>query len=224
LEEENRKRISYIAKHYDSPEEAEWYRRATPASSIKQWIQDRELSIVTSYLDPSDFPGSRPKVLDIGCSSGRYTTALLNKGFDVVGIDTAAIPLSYAVKWAPEASFIRASALDLPFEREGFDVVICIGLLHHFNDEVVQKALMQIAEVTKPKGSFVFNLRNKRNPVLWYLYRKLDSIEFTVKTRTVSQMARIMEGCGFTIIRKKSLLLPITSVDPFPVLMAEKSI
>ena len=225
MEEENRRGVSSIAKVYDSPEDAEHYFRRSSPSSLWDWVRDKQLAIAVSYIDSyldSLTYDRNMQALDIGCNSGRYTKALLQnaEGLNAVGVDTANIPLTYALKWVPQANFIQASAIDLPFKSESFDIIVCIELLHHFTDKVVVKALKQIAGVLKPGGFFIFDLKNKLNPVMWYRYRRKDSIELTLKTRTISQIIRLVEANGFKVIKRKGI--PPIPLAPFVVLCATK--
>ena len=218
----NKERISNIARVYDSLAEAQRYFRRTPPSGLWDWVRDRQLSIANSYINSSFFTvNGKTTALDIGCNSGRYTKALQEKGIEAVGIDTASIPLSCASSWVPQASFVRASVLSLPFERKTFNYVICIELLHHFTDEVIKEALREITRVIKPGGILIFDLKNRWNPVMRYIYRRDDKIRFTLKTRSVSRMISLVEANGFKVIKKRGIP-PIPFLAPFVVLCAVK--
>lgn len=219
---DDNQRVLNIAKKYDSIADAERYLRKSPPTSLWDRIRDWQLSIVLAHLGIDSFPSPRPRGLDIGCSSGRYSAALMAKGISVIGIDTAAIPLGYAAKRIREASFFRASAIDLPFEKESFDLVICIELLHHFSDDVLEKGFREISRITKPGGTFVFDLKNSLNPIMWYRYQREDSVSLTLKVRTIHQMVEIAERNGFEVILKKGILFPITYFAPFVILFARK--
>ena len=146
---------------------------------------------------------------------------LVNNGIDAVGIDTGINLLKYASERI-DAKFIRASVTDLPFKKESFDLVICIELLHHFEDEVLEKVLGEISGVIKPEGVFVFDVKNKSNPYLWHRYKKRDRVEFTLKARTTKQMAKLVKKHDFEVIKKKGILFPITLFAPFVVVFGRK--
>ena len=141
---------------------------------------------------------------------------------DAVGIDTVIIPLKYACERV-DATFIRASATNLPFKKKSFDLVICIELLHHFEDEVLERVLEEISAVIKAGGYFIFDVKNKMNPIMWYKYKKEDSVEFTLKARTIREMTKHIEKYGFEVIKKKGILFPITLFAPYVVVFARKS-
>jgi SAM-dependent methyltransferase len=51
-------------------------------------------------------------VVDLGCGSGIWARALLDAGFEVLGVDLSADLLAIARERAPEARFVQASVLD----------------------------------------------------------------------------------------------------------------
>jgi SAM-dependent methyltransferase len=214
-------RILHIAKGYNNISSAERYFYCKKSKNMRDRISHKQFLTVFSNLDCNDFPRNKPLALDIGCSSGRYMVGLKNKGFDAIGLDTAIIPLKYASERVDE-KFIRASATDLPFKKDSFDLVICIELLHHFEDKVLEKVLEEIRDIIKSGGIFVFDVKNKMNPVMWYKYKKENSIEFTLKARANREMTKIVEKYGFEVIKKKGILFPITLFAPYVVVFGRK--
>lgn len=214
-------KISHIAKAYDNINAAERFSRNRPPASMFDKIRDEEFQTTFSNLNFDELLSNRPKALDIGIGGGRYIRYLTNSGIETVEIDTGVNPLKYASERV-DAKFIRASATDLSFKKDCFDLVICIELLHHFEDEVLERALEEISSVIKPGGIFVFDVKNKINPVLWYKYKKENSVEFTLKARTTKQMRKLVERHSFEVIKKKGILFPITLFAPFVIVFARR--
>jgi ubiquinone/menaquinone biosynthesis C-methylase UbiE len=74
-----------------------------------------------------EFAGKR--VLEIGCGDGRLTWKYARAARRVTGIDTEGAALRYASIDRPSdleaaVSFARASATNLPFPRETFDLAL----------------------------------------------------------------------------------------------------
>ena len=52
------------------------------------------------------------RVVDVGCGAGVLTSALVDAGFDVTGVDSSADLLAIAAASVPGASFMNASIYD----------------------------------------------------------------------------------------------------------------
>lgn len=221
LKDDDKKKVLNIIKHYDNIEHAERFFRCGTPSNISDRIRDKEFQTVFSNLDFNALPSKKTIAMDIGVGGGRYIMYLVNRDIRAVGIDTGINPLKYASKRI-DARFIRASVTDLPFKEETFDLIICIELLHHFSDAVLERVLTQISRVTKAEGIFVFDLKNEFNLPLWYRYKKRDTAEFPKKVRTIHKMEKLVKTAGFEIIKKKGIFFPITLFAPFVVVFARK--
>lgn len=114
-----------------------------------------------------DFPLSELSgklVFDAGCGTGRYSEVALKNGATVIGAD-----LSYSIDVAfnnmrkyPNAHFIQADLMNLPFYENTFDFILSFGVLHHTPD--AKKVFQSIAKLLKTSGKmsiFVYSSYNK---------------------------------------------------------------
>jgi SAM-dependent methyltransferase len=104
-------------------------------------------------LAPLIRPGMR--ILDVGCGGGQFALRLADHFADleIVGIDRSPDQVARARARASgraELSFVEASALDLPFAADAFDLVYSIGSIKHWPDPLL--GLRECARVTKPGG------------------------------------------------------------------------
>ena len=74
------------------------------------------------------------RVLDIGCGTGNYTTALQTRGLAMHGLDRSGLMLRTAHAKSRDLMLIGGDAAALPFADEGFAGAICTMALHHFTD------------------------------------------------------------------------------------------
>jgi len=106
-----------------------------------------------------------PKILDIGCGTGRVAISMaknLKNGGQVHGIDIFDRSLSNNALGTvrrnarledvdKKTTFQQGSALDLPFEDNAFDVVNISYVIHEIRDK--PRVLREIARVLKPDGT-----------------------------------------------------------------------
>ena len=129
-------------------------------------------NIGNEYFDIVDFSkfDGHSSALDVGCGSGRWSIYLSSKFTNVYAMDPSKAIYAAAnlTKDIPGIHLIKASAENIPFEDETFDLVISLGVLHHIPD--TQKALNSIVKKV-----------NKGGQCLIYLYYALDNRSFFYK-------------------------------------------
>lgn len=98
--------------------------------------------------------GHAERALDIGCGDGRLTAEL--RAGDVVAADVSAVALRRAEarlggEAARQIEFVRVEPDEpLPFDDNGFDLVLCAETLEHVRD--VQLLLSEARRVLRPRG------------------------------------------------------------------------
>ncbi|MBO9729625.1 MAG: class I SAM-dependent methyltransferase [Chitinophaga sp.] len=100
------------------------------------------------------------RVLDAGCGGGRNLIYFLGNGYEVYGIDpnpnavSAVKQLSQTLSHTnSEENFVVASAEDLPFEDNYFDLVISSAVLHFAsNPDHFDNMIHSMWRVLKPGG------------------------------------------------------------------------
>ncbi len=101
------------------------------------------------------------KVLDVGCGDGSLTYLLARRDTIVVGVDNEELGLDFArdnlKKIDPhnklQYSFAQASAYELPFEPNSFDVVVSCEVIEHLREP--ERMLAECKRVLRPGGKLV---------------------------------------------------------------------
>jgi ubiquinone/menaquinone biosynthesis C-methylase UbiE len=106
-------------------------------------------------------------VAEIGCGPGRGTMYLTATVVDVTAVDISATSLARARKRAPNADFVRATTMALPFCNDCFDVVISDGVIHHTPD--ARAAFRESVRVLRPGGYLYLGIYNRRRHY-YYIY------------------------------------------------------
>ncbi len=106
---------------------------------------------------------SGKKILDAGCGTGEFATALALQGAKVKGIDLSNASVAKARAFAGKmhaknVEFDRADLFEFsPTER--FDIVFSLGVLHH--TESAKKSFEKIVSFCRPGGFACVGLYNK---------------------------------------------------------------
>ncbi|HUA32767.1 MAG TPA: class I SAM-dependent methyltransferase [Candidatus Binataceae bacterium] len=90
-------------------------------------------------------------VLEVGCGTGYWISALRDLTRRIVGLDYSREMLRAAREKNPATPFVRGTATALPFRRESFDLIFCINALHHFGD--VDGFVAEARRLMRPAGA-----------------------------------------------------------------------
>lgn len=99
--------------------------------------------------------GKAQSVLDVGCGRGRLSSALVQQGFSVTGLDPQAEIISAAMAAVPAARFDVGTAERMPYPDRSFDAVIFLNALHHVPAQSMPAALKEARRVLKENGSII---------------------------------------------------------------------
>ena len=128
---------------------------------ITELDKERLDAIYKNGLGIGDFDFKNRKILDAGCGSGvktRYFKAF--KGTKVTSIDIADTIVKDAKKM---------SVLDMKFKDNTFDLVNCVGVLHHTTNP--RKGFKECCRVTKNCGTVIVALYNKDNIIYPFFFK-----------------------------------------------------
>lgn len=148
------------------------------------------------------------RFLDVGCGEGRHTIgAYLTADVDAVGVDLCEKDLQTAEERAEgfvdkentnkSLTFKVANALELPFEDNSFDKVICSEVLEHIPD--YQGVLKEIDRVLKPNGVLAVSVpRAWPEEICWRLSKAYHEVEGGhIRIFSAIQLRRDVERLGW---------------------------
>src|SRR5215510_14803022 len=167
--------------------------------------------ITAALLDPILPPGARV-ILDAGCGTGGNLEWLARYAGDghVVGIDLISTALGFCRKRSHEW-LAQASATDLPFADESFDLITSFDVLvqipGHGADE---RAMREMFRVLKPGGvAFV------RGAAYRWMKSGHDRALGTERRYDLNELREKLKCAGFEILREtyaNSLLFPVAAI------------
>ena len=157
------------------------------------------------------------RVVDFGCGSGANTALLAGRGAHVWAIDISEDLLRLGQRRlavsgrAGTATFIAASAHDLPFPDGSIDVVFGMAILHHLDLDLVSR---EVRRVLKPGGRAIFK-EPVRNSAVLRVARKLipyraPDISPYERPLTDAELERFARG--FAACEVRAFVLPHVQV------------
>lgn len=186
---------------------------------------DELLKVVPRFIGG---PGSIERAVDVCCGTGaamRFLRPLCKEM--VIGVDMSRGMMEEARRRLADSEgsarveFVRADALDLPFEEQ-FDVATCFGAFGHILEDDEPHFVVSIARVLRPGGRFVFvtgELPPVTSPALWVArgfnaaMRVRNAVikpEFVMYYLTflLPRAKRLLESQGFTVEVHEGLFEP----------------
>jgi len=104
----------------------------------------------------------RAKILDVGCGPGNYTAYMMEKGFDVEGIDLSQGMLKVAKRLVTKGKFRLMDMRKLKYRSRLFDGLCVAYSLYHIELKQVPKTLKELHRVLKSKGLIILMLQQGR--------------------------------------------------------------
>lgn len=167
--------------------------------------------ITAALLDPFCPAGQDRLVLDAGCGTGGNLVWLRRYAGNgiVVGLDLVTDALGFCRR-RQDQYLVQASATDLPFAGEHFNLVTSFDVLEQLPGEKADDhAMREMYRVLRP-GGFCF----LRVPAYEWMRSGHDAAIATQRRYTLRLLLRKMEQAGFKIRRAtyaNTLLLPLAA-------------
>lgn len=129
-------------------------------------IEDLLENTVYKYVKPKD-----GIVLDIGCGSGDFSSSLISRGYQTIGIDISfdVIKLN---RVSGEYLKIVCDAEYLPFKKNSISACLCVDIFHHFPELVLLSNSLR--NVLKKNG-YVISIDPNKNNLHTYLAQEKKS-------------------------------------------------
>ncbi len=179
-------------------------------AKFSRFSEDEIAQIGARYfdvLDPQLLDGAR--VLDAGCGTGRWSKYLAQHNCFIDAVDPSESVRS-AAHLLSDLDNIRISQTtidSLPFDDDTFDVIVCLGVLHHLPDPI--EGLAHLLAKLKPGGV-----------LLCYLYYSLDNrpLPYTVLFFLSNLLRRVVSRLPWSVRHFLCDLLAFTLYLPFVLL------
>lgn len=161
-------------------------------------------------LKPNDFNGKM--VLEAGCGKGRHSRLVASwqpAALYSVDLSEAVFLAETNTREFANVTCVKANLLELPFPENSFDVVFCVGVLHHLSDPLA--GLKELWRVLKPGGTLCLWVyaREGNGWVVWLVDPLRKGITSRIPTKILRPLIRPISAFLYCIL--KVLYNPITN-------------
>ena len=185
-------------------------------SQANRWLGGQRA--LETHLEPLLSRAPRAKVLDVG--TGNATTPARLRAWaekrgcrwSVIGLDPNPQTISVANAASPKGlPLVRGDGLTLPFFDQTFDAVVCMLMIHHFDDRGAVRLVREMARVSR--GLVLVNDLERRRPnylgaqllaeTLWRNDRlaRYDGPASVRRSFTAEELLAIGREAGLTNVR-----------------------
>lgn len=113
-------------------------------------------------------PNDSPRVLDLGCGTGRHTLYLARQGFDVHGVDVSQTGLEITKELLKDKGYtVKLSLMDmslLSYPDSCFDAIMCIHVLQHAMMDKIKQTLKEVYRTLSTGGYFILSVPSRKTP------------------------------------------------------------
>jgi SAM-dependent methyltransferase len=171
----------------------EYYAEYREVEDVHWWFVGRRrilLQLLNQYLGGNGL--HQRKILDVGCGTGTMLTHLATFG-QVEGVDIDEEAIGYCQDRG--LTDVRlGEAAKLPFEDGTYDLVTCLDVVEHLDDDTA--AFREMKRVLRPGGHLLVTV--PANPFLW---GDQDKINLHKRRYVADQLRERLVASGLNVIR-----------------------
>ena len=142
-------------------------------------------------------------ILEAGCGTGRWISALEENGRKIFGLDYSFDMMRISNSDKTHLNLVNADAVNIPFKDGFFDLIFCVNAIHHFPDK--EKFISECFRMLSDKGMLAIFGVDPHIDKDWYVYNYFDSVyENDLKRFTsLEQLNHLLKEQNFSEIEIK---------------------
>lgn len=201
--------VSRPARAGDYAYKKEFYRDADVAADYDSHRfgsasrQKRNLRKWKTILAALELTSEVKTVLDMPCGTGRFTSPLALRGYDVIASDISIEMMQHARSAGGQvdgvAGYVQAGAESLPLRTGSVDCAMSIRFLHHIDPETRVRILAEMKRVSRRWVILDYRHRYSHRYAMWRLKRLLGLTKEDLPRVTRPQMEDELRAAGLSL-------------------------
>ncbi|QKQ98344.1 methyltransferase domain-containing protein [Candidatus Nanohaloarchaea archaeon] len=176
-----------VKEGYDEGDYEGDYRKGREVREKERELLDRLFGRVSSS-----------RVLDLGCGTGLpFDRFLVEKDFDVTGVDISEKHVKMARENVPEADFIEGDFFERDFEENTFDAVVSFYAIFHIPRQEHPELFTQIRKWVKEDGAVLITLGPEE---MDNHHGEIGGQEMLWSSYSPEKNIKLLEDAGFDIV------------------------
>lgn len=139
-----------------------WNWKIVQGDKAEYWL---EPSIESYYVLTRWKSQGKKDLLDLGCGLGRHTILAAENGFYTKAFDLSENAIERAKEYSKEnglkVEFEIGDMLELPYDDESIDCILCINVISHTDTEGMKKIIRELKRILRKDGECYITLGSK---------------------------------------------------------------
>lgn len=175
-------------------------------------------------------------LLEIGCGEGIFLKEIMagevDSGHRLFGLELFFRMLAKTQRIIGDdrrrLNFVQAGGEQIPFRDGSFARVVCVNIFYNIPTmALLETIIAEAARVLRKDGVFIFEIRNKYNPLMYFLYHWVGSYDTSIgdlplNTYFYHEINRILRRHRLQVIDKKGIFIPLWFLSPVFIITAKK--
>jgi len=154
-------------------------------------------------------------VIDIGCGTGNYTTALKQYRLTMTGVDISSTMIDNARTKAPDITWVKSDATIFPFEDATFNGAISTLVIHHY-EELERPFEEAFRVLEKGRRYVIFTASPEQMKNYWLVEYFPKAMEASwVQMPSVDTVTGALRNVGFSIMGSETFMVQPNLQDFF---------